>query len=211
MLKKTIKFLNLDEEEVTRDFYFHIGQLEWAEINEGGAYIARLEAVRERPEPIELVRVLKEIIMMSIGQRSEDNLEFLKTPEYAQRFTSMHAYEVLMTEFAQNPRSIADFIFGVMPKSLRDQMDVEKIWAESEAEANQFKKIVEGSFQTPDEARVDEGLKSIKSRYSFKPIEQYTDEELVEMSKGEFDELLAINKGKLPKKIILLAMHRNSE
>lgn len=124
MIKKTITYENLDGEELTEDFYFSLSKAELAEMElrkDGGmeAYLTRIIAAQDGAT---IISTFKEILLASVGKRSEDGKSFVKTPEYASWFLGTDAYSVLFVELVSDMEASAEFINGVVPKALSDKL-----------------------------------------------------------------------------------------
>lgn len=120
MLKKPITFKDLDGNEVTMDFYFHLSKAELIEleiVNQGGLS-GRLQRIGESNNGRMIMKEFKDLIRMSYGERSEDNLRFIKSPELSEAFLQTNAYEVLFIELVTDPNAGAAFINGLMPSDV---------------------------------------------------------------------------------------------
>lgn len=120
MLKKTLVFKDLDGNEVTRDFYFHLSKAELIEleINHDGNFSSRLQRIGESNNGRLIMSEFKDLIRMSYGERSEDNLRFIKSRDLSEAFLQTNAYEVLFMELITDPDAGAKFINGLMPADL---------------------------------------------------------------------------------------------
>lgn len=118
MLKMPITFDDLDGNPVTQDFYFNLTKAELAEmfLSEGVGFEDHLRQIIEAQEGREIIRVFKEIISLSVGIRSEDNLRFEKSKEISANFMQTDAYNVLFMSIITDSKAMADFVNGTMPK-----------------------------------------------------------------------------------------------
>lgn len=117
MLKKTITYIDFDDNERTEDFYFNISKAEAAEMEmsvDGGltAMINRITSSQDNPK---IFQLFKEFILKSYGQKSPDGKRFEKSEEISKAFSETGAYEVLFMEIATDPEKAADFFNGVIP------------------------------------------------------------------------------------------------
>lgn len=125
MLKKRIKYEDYNGETREEDFYFNLSKAELTEMMfsvEGGLEnkIRKMIDAKNTPESIKLV---KDIIIKSYGEKSADGKRFIKSKELAEAFTQTEAYSELYIELATNDIAAADFIFGILPKSISDQLN----------------------------------------------------------------------------------------
>ena len=121
MLKKTIKYTDYDGNEREEDFYFNLSKAEITEMElskEGGMseYIKKISATQNGPE---LIKLFKDIIIKSYGEKSLDGKRFIKNNELTEAFTQTEAYSELFIELASNADESAKFINGIMPKNMK--------------------------------------------------------------------------------------------
>ena len=120
MLKKTIKYTDYDGNEREEDFYFNLSKAEITEMElskEGGMseYIKKISATQNGPE---LIKLFKEIIIKSYGEKSLDGKRFIKNQELTEAFIQTEAYSELFVELASNADEAVKFINGIMPKNM---------------------------------------------------------------------------------------------
>ena len=120
MLKKTIKYTDYDGNEREEDFYFNLSKAEVTEMElskDGGMseYIKKISAAQNAPE---LIKLFKEIITKSYGEKSLDGKRFIKNKELTEAFTQTEAYSELFVELASNADEAVKFINGIMPKNM---------------------------------------------------------------------------------------------
>lgn len=127
MLKKTIKFENLDGDEVEETFYFHYSQAELNKIgmSHGGdleGYFKKIIASRDSERIIE---AFEGFILGAVGERSPDGKTFLKkNGAIAEAFKETDAYSVLFMELLQGDGTqIQQFLRGCLPGKLQERMD----------------------------------------------------------------------------------------
>ena len=117
MLKKTITYHGCDGEEYTEDFFFHLSKAELMEMElgtEGGltGSVNKIVSAKDRPE---LIRVFKNIILKSYGEKSADGKRFVKSDEISTAFSQTEAYSILFMELAGSDEAAAKFVNGIMP------------------------------------------------------------------------------------------------
>lgn len=120
MLKKTISYVDYDGNERTEDFYFNLTKAELLEMSlstAGGLdkYIEKITKTQDTPKLIEL---FKDIIIRSYGVKSDDGKRFIKNQEITEEFTQTEAYSDLFMSLATDDKEAADFLNGIIPKSL---------------------------------------------------------------------------------------------
>ena len=122
MIKETILFHDLDGNEITKDFYFNMFSTELAEWNfeKSGGLEGYIKKLQETEDQAEIIKFMKEIILKSVGKRSEDGLRFIKTEEYATEFSQTEAFHVLFMKLASDEKEATRFISGIIPNMPAD-------------------------------------------------------------------------------------------
>ena len=119
MLKKTITYTDFNGMERSEDFYFNLTKAEVMEMEMstvGGLseMIQRIIAAQDTPS---IVKVFKDLVLKSYGEKSADGKRFIKTPEITEAFSQTEAYSVLFMELATDADSAAAFVNGIIPKA----------------------------------------------------------------------------------------------
>ena len=119
MLKKTITYTDFNNVERSEDFYFNLTKAEVMEMEMstvGGLseMIQRIIAAQDTPS---IIKVFKDLVLKSYGEKSPDGKRFIKTPELAEAFSQTEAYSVLFMELATDADSAAAFVNGIIPKT----------------------------------------------------------------------------------------------
>jgi len=141
MLKKTIEFKDLEGNSHTRDFYFHIKKdvlIEQELVHEGG-FREHLNNIIQSGKGRVIMDTFKEIIAMSVGEKSEDGLSFLQSKERSEWFMGTDAYTEFFMELVTDAEGASKFINAIMPS------DVEEAAAKMEARLKRS-----GLDMTPD-------------------------------------------------------------
>lgn len=133
MLKKTITYKDYNDNERTEDFRFHLSKAEITDMElaiEGGLS-AKLQAIVNSNSTPEILKIFKEFILNSYGKLSDDGKEFLKVDpvtgeKYANRFMQSKAFEEFYMELLSDANAAANFINGIMPKELMDEVEKQK-------------------------------------------------------------------------------------
>ena len=124
MLKKTITYVDYNDEERTEDFYFNLSKAElvdWEMSKHGGlsGSLKRIVASKDAPA---LNKAFKEVILKAYGEKSEDGKRFIKSEELSTAFYQTEAYSVLYMELIANDGAgFVEFVEQIMPKDLREQ------------------------------------------------------------------------------------------
>lgn len=124
MLKKTITYKDLDNNDVTEDFYFNLSPAEVTEmeLSYKGGLSVYLRQIIEAEDGGAIIAAMKNIIVSSVGRRSEDGKRFVKSPEIAADFLHTDAYSVLFMELVTDAGAATEFIQGIVPANVADKM-----------------------------------------------------------------------------------------
>ena len=120
MLKKTITFTDYDGNERKEDFWFNLSKAEILEmelLTEGGMerLIDKVIAAQDVPG---LIKIFKDLILKSYGEKSADGRRFIKSEQLTTEFTQTEAYSELFMELASDADSAAAFINGIIPDDI---------------------------------------------------------------------------------------------
>lgn len=194
MLKKTITYKNLDDVEVTEDFYFHFSKAELAEMAlEDEELEGKLKVIAEGNDKAAIIRTFKMIIEKTVGRRSEDGKRFIKDPEFAADFMQSEAFSELFMQLFTNAEVAAQFIVGVVPSDLSDMLQEKVPGLMKDREITGITDV-----QLPEE-----------KEYTF---DDFSDEELLKMSDENFDKMYKkLKGGNIPKRVLILARRRQQD
>lgn len=126
MLKKTVQYEDFNGDSQVEDIYFNLTKAEIAEMemSKNGGLTAHITKVSEAKNNKELIVLFKDILVKSVGKRSDDGKRFIKNAEIIEEFISSEAYSTIFMELAFNDEAAVEFITGVMPKGLVKKDDV---------------------------------------------------------------------------------------
>ena len=133
MYIKTIEYKDYDGNMRKEDFYFNLTPAEIMEMElskEGGfdQWITRIANAQNTPE---LIKIFKELILKSYGEKSLDGKKFLKKdPEtgrpLSEDFEQTAAYSVLFMELATNTEAASEFMNQVIPEDAAEAIEKAK-------------------------------------------------------------------------------------
>lgn len=132
MYKKTIKYRDYDGNERADDCYFNLNEaeiIEWLTTSGDYTLDKLLEKLAKERNGKEIMRIFKDLIYRSYGEKSLDGRRFTKTPEVKANFMETEAYSVLFTELVTDAKAAAEFISKVIPSDLSSE--VQKIMNEN--------------------------------------------------------------------------------
>lgn len=139
MYQKTIKYEDYNGVEHEEVFLFNLTEAEVAEMNlsvKGGMGEVMRQIANTRDVP-KLIEIFKSMILKSYGEKSPDGRQFVKNQALRDAFEQCPAYSVLFMELVQDNKAAAEFLIGIMPKKMREDMNMDAAEAET-------KKLMEG-------------------------------------------------------------------
>lgn len=157
MLKKTITYETFDGEEKTEDFFFHLSKADLVEMemSSKGGLKAHLERIIKSQDGRAIMDEFKKLVLGSYGKKSDDGTKFTKTAELREEFLSSPAYDVLFMELVTDATKAAEFVNGIIPKGLAEQVAAMPQPARTlneQVEAERIKEGVEPRLLTRTEA-----------------------------------------------------------
>ena len=120
MIKKTIKYTDYNGEERIEDFWFNLSKAECMEMEmsiDGGLteMMAKIIAAKDAPS---IVKVFKDLILKSYGEKSADGRRFIKKDKDGNRladaFAETEAYSNLFIELSTDDNAGAEFFNKVI-------------------------------------------------------------------------------------------------
>lgn len=129
MYKKTMTYVDYNGVERTEDFYFNLNKAELLELELGteGGYEQLLTKIIKTKDQVKLIKIFKDLILMTYGEKSPDGRRFIKSDELRESFMQTEAYSDLFLLLASDDKEAAAFVNGIIPQSLRDQISPEEL------------------------------------------------------------------------------------
>ena len=117
MIKKTYTYTDYNGNERTEDYYFNLNKAEIMEMElsvDGGLseMIQRIISAKDTPS---IIKIFKELILKSYGEKSPDGKRFIKSDELSASFAQTEAYSMLFEELATDADKAAEFVNGIVP------------------------------------------------------------------------------------------------
>ena len=128
MLKKRISYTDYNGVTKEKDFYFNLSEAELTEmqLEQGGGFDAMLQRIVDSKDIPGLTKVFKQLIIRAYGEKSADGKYFRKSADISEKFLSTEAYSKLYMELISDPDKMADFITGLLPKSVQGEVAKQK-------------------------------------------------------------------------------------
>jgi hypothetical protein len=162
LLKKRITYTDFNGEMTTEEFYFHLSKAELIEMemsHKGGLheYLQRIVASEDGKAIIE---EFKDLILAAYGKRSEDGKRFIKNQDLRDEFASSEAYSQLFFELCTDAEKAAEFITGIVPPGLGDELANLNVSTENGPDPS-VTTVTVAELQAMDPAEVEEVQKGL--------------------------------------------------
>lgn len=135
MIKKTITYTAFDDEIVTEDFYFHIKKSTLLDnmdlkdtlqdLQDSLTAEGRTEENLTEDEVKSLLQLVKRLMRLSYGIRSEDGKKHRQSDEIWDDFHDSAAYDAILFQMFQEKGVAMAFLGGIMPKELMEEAEAE--------------------------------------------------------------------------------------
>lgn len=121
MIKWPITYTDYNDKTRTEDFYFNLTKAEIMEmeLSVNGGFGEMMQRIVDAEDIPSIVKVFKDLILRSYGEKSADGKRFIKNDELKDSFAQSEAYSVLFTELATNTESAIKFVNGIVPQDMR--------------------------------------------------------------------------------------------
>lgn len=126
MYAKKIKYTDFNGTEREQTFFFNLTEAEVIEMQSSvdGGWAEYGQRIIECQNIPELMKLFKELILMTYGEKSADGNRFIKHDptrgRLADEFMQTNAYSELYMEFLNNPESAVEFFNNVIPAKMRE-------------------------------------------------------------------------------------------
>ena len=127
MLKKTITYTDYNGVERTEDKYFNLSKAEIMEMemSTAGGFAEMVQGIVKAQDAPAIMKIFKDIILKSYGEKSPDGKRFIKSKELSDEFSQTEAYSDLFMELCTNAEASAAFINGIIPADVAEKAAAE--------------------------------------------------------------------------------------
>lgn len=133
MIKKSVTYTDYNDDLVTEDFYFHASKsmlLDKVDFRMRLQVMATTLQGEKRDltevEVLDMISIIRELIEMSYGERSEDGKRFRQSPEIFRDFADSAAYDAMLFDLFKDTQKASEFMTGILPKDLLEAVDAEQ-------------------------------------------------------------------------------------
>ena len=125
MLKKEINYTDYNGVERTEAHYFNLSKAEIMEmeLSTVGGFAEMIEKIVAAQDTPSLIKLFKDIILKSYGEKSPDGKRFIKSNELATAFSQTEAYSTLYMELVTDADAAAAFINGIVPADVAKEAE----------------------------------------------------------------------------------------
>lgn len=120
MITKTMKYTDYNGTEREEKFMFNLSKAELMEMEMGttGGLAEMIKKVVEAQDAPSIIKVFKDLILKSYGEKSADGKRFIKSQELSEAFSQTEAYSQLFMELATDAEKAAEFVKGIVPADI---------------------------------------------------------------------------------------------
>lgn len=125
MLKKTITYTDYDGTVRTEDHWFHLTKadvIKWLTTSGDYTLDKLLLKLSNERNGKEIIRIFEDLITSAYGEKSLDGRGFIKDPARTKAFQQTEAYSQLFCDIVLDGKKAAEFINGIIPKELADEV-----------------------------------------------------------------------------------------
>ena len=130
MIKKHVKFEDLDGNNIETEAYFHLNKMEATQLSqkkvEGLEYKDYLKRVADTKDAAKMLDIFTYLVTISYGVKAADGIGFIKKDAngrpLGESFVTSPAFDSLFDEVLDNPNGLSDFFIGIFPKSISDKV-----------------------------------------------------------------------------------------
>ena len=117
MFKKKISYVDYDGNKRTETFYFNLSRSEITELQltYPGGYAQYIEKTIDSNDKPELMKMFKDIIKRSYGEKTDDGKRLVKSEELSNAFMQTLAYDELFMEISTDSDAAISFVINVLP------------------------------------------------------------------------------------------------
>lgn len=125
MLKQTFVYEDYNGDQVSEVFYFNLTKIELAEnmwlknkVDKAAEIVNGPEHTMSADEMTAILGVIKDLMRLSYGVKSDDGKRFVKNDQLWTEFTQSAAYDPFLFSLFETPEKANAFMIGIMPKDL---------------------------------------------------------------------------------------------
>jgi hypothetical protein len=121
MHKQTITFEDFSGNTQVEDFYFNISRAKIIDMSLSGEAETLLEGLQyavRSGDGKEIIRLVRELIHISYGEKQADDMTFLQSDEISNKFLMSQPFDAMFYEFMMDPEKCLTFLNALFPEKL---------------------------------------------------------------------------------------------
>jgi len=142
MFERTFTYEGFDGKTYSDTWGFYLSKADLLEI-QLGTFVgldALMKRLIETQNGKEIMAIIKEIILKSVGRPSSDGKRFIRNDEIREEFLQTDAYSQLFEELVLDSEKSLEFIMAAVPRDISEKMRRDK---EPAGESTDQEKVVE--------------------------------------------------------------------
>lgn len=150
MIRREITYKDFNGTKKKAVLYFHVTKTELTSMVASG--IADPDAIRDvidSKDKKRMYEMMNNFVLGSYGIKSEDGEQFVKSKEVREAFLYSAAYDAFMTDLMSSDKKASDFVRGVFPVEVMEE--IIKEMNKKDAEETADKQIVDFPNERNDE------------------------------------------------------------
>lgn len=138
MLKKTIKYTDYNgvKREETKYFNLDKAEIMEMELSTVGGFAEMVEKVVSAQDIPTIIAIFKDLVLKAYGEKSADGKSFIKLDEegrpLSRKFAQTAAYSELFMELSTNAEAAAEFINGIVPSDIAEEVKKQNLISAAE-------------------------------------------------------------------------------
>ena len=121
MVRKDITYTTYDDVVITEPFYFNLTKAELLEmeLSQQGGFQGFLKLMVDAKDQPTLIRLTKELLLKSYGEKTPDGKRLMKSAEISHNFECSPAYEIMFMMLATDDEKAAEFVNAIIPADIK--------------------------------------------------------------------------------------------
>lgn len=114
MIKKTVKYVDFNGNDVEETLYFNItkAELTMMELGKKGGFSEYIKEALKSDDNSKLVKIFTNLVLDAYGVKSEDGKRFIKSDKLREEFKQSAAFSEVFMEIFTDPKLAEEFVKG---------------------------------------------------------------------------------------------------
>lgn len=127
MFKHHVTYRDFNNKPHNEDLYFHMMAPELADLEFNttfdGSLSTYIKDAMTSGEGLKIYTFFKMLVVNSYGRRSEDGADFIKRPEFTEKFLNSPAWEQFFLWLTDDPNNAELYWNGIFPEALKNKVN----------------------------------------------------------------------------------------